>query len=61
MKNLPKYTLRISSALHKKLKYTATYNGRSKNKEIETAIKRYLKDFESLHGNIIIEDEFLLD
>lgn len=50
--NFPRYTLRISQKLHKKIDYTAKYNGRSKNKEIEMAIKRYLQDFESLHGVI---------
>ena len=57
MKNLPRYTLRISESLQRKIKYTAIYNGRSKNKEIEIAIKRYLNDFERLHGNIEIEND----
>ncbi len=55
--NKPKYTLRISQQLHLKLKYMATFNGRSKNKEIEVAIKRYIKDFEMLHGNIEIDND----
>ena len=58
---LPKYTLRITNSLHKKLDYMASFNGRSKNKEIETAIKRYVRDFENLHGNIETDDEFLED
>lgn len=57
MKNTPRYTLRISESLQRKIKYTAIYNGRSKNKEIEIAIKRYLNDFERLHGNIEIEND----
>lgn len=57
MSNLPRYTLRIPDSLQKKIKYTATFNGRSKNKEIETAIKRYINDFERLHGNIEIDNE----
>ncbi len=57
MKSLPRYTLRISESLQRKIKYTAIYNGRSKNKEIEIAIKRYLNDFERLHGNIEIEND----
>lgn len=52
----PKFTLRISSVMHKKLEYTATFNGRSKNKEVETAIKRYIRDFENLHGTIQVDD-----
>ena len=56
MSRLPKFTLRVSTELHQKLKYTASFNGRSKNKEIETAIKRYIRDFENLHGTIETED-----
>ncbi len=58
MRNFPKFTLRISNHLHQKLKYMAQYNGRSENREIEAAIKRYIKDFERLHGNIEIDDDF---
>lgn len=57
MNYLPRYTLRISNSLHRKISYMANYNGRSKNKEIEVAIKRYINDFERLHGNIESEDE----
>ncbi len=57
MSNLPRYTLRIPNSLQQKIKYTASFNGRSKNKEIEFAIKRYINDFERLHGNIEIENE----
>ena len=53
----PRYTLRISQNLQAKLTYTANYNGRSKNKEIEYAIKRYLADFERLHGEIDVKKE----
>ena len=55
MDNTTRYTLRISKILHKKIKHMAVFNGRSKNKEIETAIKRYISDFERVHG--IIETE----
>ena len=51
-KNYPRYTLRISNNLHEKITFTAKYNGRSKNKEIEVAVKRYILDFERLHGEI---------
>ncbi len=57
MKILPRYTLRISQALLKKVEYTANFNGRSKNKEIETAIKRYINDFERLHGDITLNED----
>ena len=51
-KNYPRYTLRISNNLHEKITFTANYNGRSKNKEIEVAVKRYILDFGRLHGEI---------
>ena len=56
MKNCPRYTLRISDGLQQKIKHTAEFNGRSKNKEIETAIKRYVLDFERVHGIIEIDE-----
>ncbi len=55
--NKLRYTLRISNVLQAKISYTANYNGRSKNKEIEYAIKRYLTDFERLHGEIDTKKE----
>lgn len=54
---LPRFTLRISNVLQKKLKFMAEYNCRSKNKEIETAVKRYINDFERLHGIIDIKEK----
>ncbi len=56
MTNLPRFTLRIPKSVLDKIQYTATYNGRSKNREIETAIKRYIRDFENLHGEIIVDE-----
>ncbi len=56
-KNYSRYTLRISNNLHEKISYTADYNGRSKNKEIETAVKRYILDFERLHGEIEVKND----
>ena len=53
----PRYTLRIPQSLLKKINFTANFNGRSKNKEIETAIKRYINDFERLHGDIEINGD----
>lgn len=55
--NFPRYTLRIPKNLHNKIQYTSSYNGRSKNKEIETAIKRYIMDFERVHGEIDIHND----
>ncbi len=59
MNKVPKFTLRISPNLHKKIQYMASFNGRSKNREIEVAINRYIRDFENLHGTI--ETEFDID
>ncbi len=56
MSGLPRFTLRISKSLLRKVQFMATYNGRSKNKEIEYAIKRVIRDFENLHGCIEIDD-----
>ena len=57
MSNLPRFTLRIKKNLLKKVESMAEYNGRSKNREIEMAIKRQIRDFENLHGTIEILDE----
>ena len=52
--NLPRYTLRISQELLNKIAYIAEYEGRTKNKEIEQLIKMKIADFESAHGEIVI-------
>lgn len=54
MREIERCTLRLPKNLQEKIKYTADYNCRSTNREIEIAIKRYLNDFERLHGNIDI-------
>jgi len=57
MKSLQRHTLRISQSLSKKIDIMARSEGRSKNKEIETAIKRYVSDFERRYGEIKVEFE----
>ncbi len=57
MRELSRCTLRITKSLQQKINYTASFNSRSQNKEIETAIKRYLNDFERLHGKIEVEEQ----
>ena len=52
MKNYPRYTLRIPRELLDKVNYTADINGRTKNKEIEIVLKKYIADFERLYGKI---------
>ncbi len=51
-----RYSLRIPEELQEKIKYTANFNSRSRNREYEIAIKRYIKDFERLYGPIEIEN-----
>ena len=57
MKNLVRYSLRIPKELQDKIKHTAEFNCRSRNKEYELAIKRYIRDFENLYGTINIEEK----
>lgn len=51
-KNYPRYTLRIPRELLEKLSYTAEINGRTKNREIELTLKKYIADYERLYGKI---------
>lgn len=51
-KSKPRYTLRVPKSMLTKLAYTSEYNGRTKNKEIEYVLQRYLNDFERFHGQI---------
>ena len=48
------YPLRIDGTLMDKLEIIADYNSRSKNKEIEFALKKYIDVFETQHGEIKI-------
>lgn len=54
--SLPRYTLRIPQILLDKLGYIASYEGRTKNKEIEQIIRRHIDEFEKIHGPIPEED-----
>lgn len=57
MKHISRYTLRIPSNLYQKIKHTSSINCRSRNKEIEIAIKRYISDFERLNGEIKVDEK----
>ena len=48
----PRYTLRVSKELLDKLEYIASYNGRSKTKELEQMIISRIRTFENKHGPI---------
>ena len=57
MKNyLSNFTLRVPQILLDKLASVASYEGRSKNKEIEQLIKKRIAEFEAAHGEITKED-----
>lgn len=46
------YPLRIDINIMEKLKVIAKENGRTNNKQIESVLKEYLKDYEENHGKI---------
>ena len=50
-----KTTIRIYKETMDKLEYIAEYYGRSKNKEIDWAIKQHIKAFEDEMGKIILD------
>lgn len=51
----PMFGLRVPPELMKKLKYIASFNGRSANKEIEQLIRQHISEFENKHG-VITDD-----
>lgn len=54
---LSRYTLRVTQELLDKIRYIAEENGRSANKEIEQLLKKYIADYESVHGTIQVTDD----
>ncbi|MGD0621075.1 MAG: Arc family DNA-binding protein [Thermacetogeniaceae bacterium] len=54
--NLPRFTIRISRMLLKKISYIAEENGRSANKEVEQLIKKYVSDYEKENGVLKVEE-----
>ncbi len=52
MKSYPRFTLRVPQGMLTKLAYTAKFNGRTKNKEIEMLIRKHINEFERLYGTI---------
>ena len=57
-KNYPRYTLRITREMLDKVGYIAEFNGRTKNKEIEYIIKKYVNDYERMYGVIKTEQTY---
>ena len=57
-KNYPRYTLRITREMLDKIGYIAEFNGRTKNKEIEHIIKKYINDYERMYGYIKLDNNY---
>lgn len=51
-KNYPRYTLRVSREVLEKIGYISKYNGRTKNKEIEYVLKKWIQEYEKANGEI---------
>ena len=50
--------LHIDKELHYKLQYVSKYDGRSVSGEVLYLLRRYIADFETQHGEIVLpEDE----
>lgn len=56
-KNYPRYTLRIPKELLDKVSRVAEKNSRTKNREIEMILRKYISDYERLFGKIDIPQE----
>lgn len=50
-----KFTIRLSPELLKTFRYVAEYNARSANRELQVLMKKYISEFEELHGKITFE------
>ncbi len=55
-KDYSRFTLRTSPTLLNKMQYISTYYGRTKNKEIEQLIKKHVKEFENIYGEIKLNE-----
>ena len=50
------FSLRVSEELLDKIKHIAAQNKRSANKEIEFVLEQYVREYETQHGQIRLED-----
>lgn len=50
--NLSRYTLRVEQCVLDKLGYIAEYEGRTKNKQLEWLLRKFIQEFEAEHGPI---------
>ncbi|WP_130848470.1 hypothetical protein [Intestinimonas timonensis] len=48
--------LRVSPEVHNKLRYLATYEGRTINGQVQYLILQCIRDFEKEHGPIDLEE-----
>ena len=48
----PPFSLRISEGLLEKIKYLASLNKRSANKEIEFILEQHIRKYEEINGTI---------
>lgn len=53
--SLRRYTLRINEVLLDKLEYIAKENDRTKNKQLENVIKKFISEYEEENGVITPE------
>lgn len=60
-KQINPYPLRIDETVFEKIRFIAIEDGRSINKEIEFILKKYVDEFESGNGEIIICDNVVKD
>lgn len=56
-KDLARFTLRVPKELLEKFGYIASYNGRTKNKELELMIKSRISSFEEKVEKIVIKED----
>ncbi len=52
-----RYTLRLPPDVNKKIDIIADRNGRSRNREIEMTLKKYIVSYERENGPIITKNE----
>ncbi len=53
--DVSKFTLRTDAELMKKFRYIAEYNARSANRELEVIMRKHVKEFEEMHGEIVFD------
>lgn len=54
--NLPRLTLRTSQETIAKIQHIANTEKRTTNKQVEKILEDYIKQYESINGNINIRD-----